>query len=246
MIEVPAKIWRPKVVSRYTTPEFHGDDIDGILDYSQYGNCLYRTDISWSDDSGRDDIINFDCAAHTEELTTGLRFDTTIDPLTRDSIVEIIKKYWDCFIKEGAQRPILGYEFGIDTGGAKPVCCKKPSYGLFESKVIMEQVGQLKSNKWIRRCGGPWGSMIVLAQKPHQEHITAIKDFVWRMCVSYRKLNAVTKPFQFPIPRCDDAVIGLGCGAVVIWIISLRRHARLSSGCSAFIRQGEIGFLHTG
>ena len=41
------------------------------------------------------------------------------------------------------------------------------------------------------------------------------------MCVSYRKLNAVTKPFQFPIPRCDDAITVLGCGAVIIWIISL-------------------------
>ena len=41
------------------------------------------------------------------------------------------------------------------------------------------------------------------------------------MCVSYRRLNAVTKPFQFPIPRCDDAITILGCGAVLIWIISL-------------------------
>ena len=96
MIEVATKIWRLKVVSRYTTPEYHGDDKDGIPDYSQYGNCLYRTDISWSDYYSRDDIINFDCAAHTNEQTTGLRFDTNIDPLTRDDIVEIIKKYWDC------------------------------------------------------------------------------------------------------------------------------------------------------
>ena len=32
VIEVPEKVWRPKVVSRYTTPEFHGDDVDGSLD----------------------------------------------------------------------------------------------------------------------------------------------------------------------------------------------------------------------
>ena len=63
--------------------------------------------------------------------------------------------------------------------------------------------------------------MVVLAQKPHQEHITDINDFVWRMCVSYRKLNAVTKPFQFPIPRCDAVIVILGCGADEVWIISL-------------------------
>ena len=98
---------------------------------------------------------------------------------------------------------------------------QKPSYGPFESKVIMEQVVQLKSIKWIRRCGGLWGSMVVLAQKSHQEHITDIQDSVLRMCVSYRKLKAVTKSFKFPLFRCDDAVTVLWCGAVVIWIISL-------------------------
>ena len=41
------------------------------------------------------------------------------------------------------------------------------------------------------------------------------------MCVSYRKLSAVTKPFQFPIPRCDAVTFILGCGADEVWIISL-------------------------
>ena len=63
--------------------------------------------------------------------------------------------------------------------------------------------------------------MIVLAQKPHQEHVTNIANFLWRMCVSYCKLNAVTKTFQFPIPRCNTAIVILGCGAGKNWIISL-------------------------
>ena len=29
------------------------------------------------------------------------------------------------------------------------------------------------------------------------------------MCVSYRALNAVTKPFTFPIPRCDNAIASI-------------------------------------
>ena len=65
------------------------------------------------------------------------------------------------------------------------------------------------------------GGMIVLAQKPHQENITNIAGFIWGMCVSYRRLHAITKPFQFPIPRCDDAIIILGDGADKNWIISL-------------------------
>ena len=33
------------------------------------------------------------------------------------------------------------------------------------------------------------------------------------MCVSYRALNKITKPFKYPIGRCDDAVDDLGDGA---------------------------------
>ena len=56
-IEVPAKIWRPKVVSKYTTPEYYGADIDNILDYAQFGNCVYRSNLTWENNSERTDII---------------------------------------------------------------------------------------------------------------------------------------------------------------------------------------------
>ena len=138
-----------------------------------------------------------------------------------DIIKDIIKEYWDCFCERGCHRPILDYEFGIDTGDHTPVCCRKPSYGFHESKVIMQQIEKLLQNKWARKCGGPWGSMIVLAAKPHQEDMDDIEKFVWRMCVSYRALNRITKPFQFPIPRCDDSVYMLGNGSVKIFIITL-------------------------
>ena len=79
---------------------------------------------------------------------------------------------------------------------------------------------------WIKQCEGAWGSMVVLAQKPHQKHIQDTDDFIWRICVSYRRLSVVIKPFQFPIPRCDDVITILGCGAVLIWIVSLDTRQR--------------------
>jgi len=63
--------------------------------------------------------------------------------------------------------------------------------------------------------------MIVLAQKHHQENVTNIEDFVWRMHVLYCRPNAITKPSQFPISRCNGAITILGGGAGNIWIISL-------------------------
>ena len=80
------------MVSRYTVPEYHGDDVNEILDYGQFGKCLYKNNLSWSDDSGREDIINFDCQVHNAELKKGLRFDDSIDDGTQGAIVDIIKR----------------------------------------------------------------------------------------------------------------------------------------------------------
>ena len=70
----------------------------------------------------------------------------------------------------------------------------------------MDQTGDILKNDCIEECKIPWGSQILLAAKPHQEHIENIEDFVWRMCVSYHGLNKVTRPFEYPIPQCDDTI----------------------------------------
>jgi hypothetical protein len=49
----------------------------------------------------------------------------------------------------------------------------------------------------------------VLAAKPDQGHVHWTK-YVFRLCVSYRLLNTVTRGFEFPVPRCDDAVNDIG------------------------------------
>ena len=200
-------------------PEY-GDDIDdGVFDFSNYGNAVFRPTMDWKDHI-RDDVIPFQSLDQVE-LDLDLRMGDEADEDTKLEVVRIIKKYWDSFCKRGAKRTVLGYEFAIDTGTAKPICCRKPSYGPYEGEIIMTQIRQLLGNEWIDKCKGPWGSQVVLAPKPHQEKVESIEDFIWRMCVSYRKLNSVTKPFQYPIPRCDDSVTFMGVGSDIIFFISL-------------------------
>jgi hypothetical protein len=71
-----------------------------------------------------------------------------------------------------------------------------------------------KTIDWLLNLGhiqrdvlSPWGSRITLAPKPHQEHVDHIKDYIWRFCVNYILLNKITRPAQYPIPECDDAVM---------------------------------------
>ena len=101
-----------------------------------------------------------------------------MDPTVRDTILRVIHDHWDAFDEKGVNRPVIGYEFCVDTGGSPPVCCRLPKYGIHESKLMTEQIQALDNNKWIRDCQGPWGSMILLAPKPHQEEVTSIDDFI--------------------------------------------------------------------
>jgi hypothetical protein len=45
-----------------------------------------------------------------------------------------------------------------------------------------------------------------LPQKPHQEHVHHIDDFVWQFWVNYIPLNQITCPVVYPIFRCDSAI----------------------------------------
>ena len=150
-----------------------------------------------------------------------IKLNSRVIPEIKEQLISIVKKYWDCFCKEGTKRTILVYKFSVDTGHAKPVCCRKPKYVPYESNNIMEQVKDLINNVWIEKCEGPWGISIVLSTKPHQEHIQNIDDFIWGVCVSYRKRNGITKPFDFPILRCDESISTGGSRSNKIWIISL-------------------------
>ena len=115
-----------------------------------------------------------------------------------------------------------GFEFGIDTGTHTPVCCKKPHYGPHKTKIIVKNINVLRDNGFIEKITtGGWGSPIVLAPKPHQETVHDIADFVWRMCVSYRRLNKYTNPFQYPINCCDAVLEDLGDIAGILYFFSL-------------------------
>ena len=195
------------MVNKYSPPDYNTDVDDGIFDIPDFGYCVFKPHVhkEWQEGS-RTDIIIYDHKEDEEELLRNLKIGKSVDPATKDKIVHLVKQYWDAFCVKGCRRSVIGYQFAIDTGTSTPVCCKLPNYGPHESRIIMEHIEALLKKDWIEECHGPWGSLIVLAPKPHQEHVDDINDFVWRMCVSYRAINAVTRPFTYPIPRCDNAI----------------------------------------
>lgn len=183
----------------------YNDIYNGFLKFESYGKCVFRPTYNW--DAGvRTDIILFNESSDAVELNKDLQFGKHAMPANKSEITGLIKKFLDYFCVRGWHRPIIGYEFTIDTGTHTSVCCRKSAYVFHEAKIIKTQVATLLGYKWTHKYGGPWGSLVVLAAKPHQEYVVDINYFIWCMCVSYRALNRMTKPFQFLIPRCEDSV----------------------------------------
>ena len=137
-----------------------------------------------------------------------MKFDDKVPQEVRDRVTDIVKKYWSCFREAGLTIPIVGYKMVIDTGSSPPVYCKKLHYGVHESPIMQQTIDALQKIGFIMEDKtSTWNSNIVLAPKPHQEHITDIDEFIWRFCISYVALNLVTLIISYPIPRCDDAVM---------------------------------------
>ena len=107
-------------------------------------------------------------------------------------------------------------------GNHLPVCCMKPCYCPHEGRIILKQVKVLLAEGLIEQCAtGGWGSPIVLAPKPHQEHVNMVEDLICRLYVSYRGLNRVTNPFEYPIGRYNDDIDDVGDGTQYIYFMSV-------------------------
>ncbi|KAL5968234.1 Transposon Ty3-G Gag-Pol polyprotein [Taenia solium] len=85
----------------------------------------------------------------------------------------------------------------IDTGETKPIwqpprCIPPP---LLED--VNRPLNEMISDNVIRPSKSPWASPITLVKK---------SDGSLRLCVDYRKLNAVTKKDAFPLPHINDSL----------------------------------------
>ena len=101
---------------------------------------------------------------------------------------------------------------------------------------MRQEVSYLLENGLARPSSSPWSSPCILVPKPDGTH---------RFCTDYRKVNSVTIPDSFPLPRLDDCIDTVGSARYVskldllkgYWQVPLTARA---SEISAFVTPDDF------
>jgi hypothetical protein len=116
----------------------------------------------------------------------------------KNKVRELIKENYTNFafqVNELGHTSLVKHK--IDTQGCDPIRQRAYRHSPKQRKVAQEIIDELLENKLIRLSMSPWAAPIVLVQK---------KTGDVRLCVDFRKLNAITKKDSFPLPRIDDVL----------------------------------------
>ncbi len=132
------------------------------------------------------------------------RVETDLSEEQQEKLVELLKKPEHIFSTTPGKT--VETEIIIETGDAYPI--HQPAYRVPYSKMdtVRQEVKYLPESGLIRPSTSPWASPVLLVPKP---------DGSSRMCIDYRRLNKLTKPDPFPMPRVEDLLDRLGRSAYI-------------------------------
>ena len=118
----------------------------------------------------------------------------------RQEMKELLAEYSDVFSDVPGRTEVLEQEI-ILQDGAVPV--KQQPYRLnpIKAAALKEEVKYMLENDLIEVSDSPWSSPVILVPKP---------DSTFRMCIDFRKLNALTVTDCYPVPRVEVCIDKIG------------------------------------
>ena len=116
-----------------------------------------------------------------------------------EKMAEVRSDYTDVLREEPGE--LKGDEIEINTGDSPPIRSMPSRLCPAWRAQVKDEIDQLLRGKIIEPGKGPWSSPIVLVRKP---------DGSIRLCVDFRKLNAVTTPDPYCIPMIEDLLDQVG------------------------------------
>lgn len=101
-----------------------------------------------------------------------------------------------------------------------------------QQQEVEKQLKELEQKGIIEKSNSAWNSPLILVKK-HSEEAGKTS---WRVCIDYRKLNAVTIPEQFPIPEISTIIENLG-GSKIFTTLDLQgafHQVKLAPECKEY------------
>ncbi|GFU96570.1 hypothetical protein TNCV_1044421 [Trichonephila clavipes] len=86
-------------------------------------------------------------------------------------------------------------EHHINTGNSPPISVPPYRMSPVKKEILRKEIEDLLEKNIIEECEFHYGAPVVLIPKPNNQ---------FRLCIDYRKLNEVTVPDTYPLPRMDD------------------------------------------
>lgn len=122
----------------------------------------------------------------------------------RDELSSLISDFPMLFSDSPSRTNVI--EHDIDVGDAKPIRQHFYRVSLEKQRHLESEIKYMIENNIAKPSFSSWASPCLLVGKP---------DGTYRFCTDYRKLNNITKPDSFPLPRMEDCVDAVGSALYV-------------------------------
>lgn len=122
----------------------------------------------------------------------------------RAELIAVIESYPALFSDVPSRTHLV--EHDVDVGDAVPIKQRFYRVSLEKRKQLDKEVQYMLDNHIAEPCSSSWASPCLLVNKP---------DKTFRPCTDFRKVNNITKPDLFPLPRMEDCIDQVGSATYV-------------------------------
>ncbi|XP_027128228.1 uncharacterized protein LOC109142602 [Larimichthys crocea] len=127
-----------------------------------------------------------------------------LDSPKRSDITELIYKHLALFSDVPTRTNVLQHD--IDVGDAAPIKQHPYRVNPVKQQILRKEVDYMLQHGIAEPSTSSWSSPCLLVEK---------SDHTPRFCTDFRKVNSVTKPDCYPLPRLDDCIDRVGSAGFV-------------------------------